>query len=133
MAPVSGDTRLPTHGGLTPAALGRVVGRRRTECDFDRPAPGSPDHGGLTPAALGDDDSRSWRNRFPLPARYSRLLWNIGIVTALENEEDIDDAELHAGQMRILTALESEEDLSSEVGACLETLARRLDGAVGVW
>jgi hypothetical protein len=67
-------------------------------------------HGGLTPAALGDDDRRSWRNRFPLPARYSRLLWNIGIVTALENEGDIDDAEQHAGQMQILTALESEED-----------------------
>jgi hypothetical protein len=38
------------------------------------------------------------------------LLWNIGIVTALENEGDIDDAEQHAGQMQILTALESEED-----------------------
>jgi hypothetical protein len=90
-------------------------------------------HGGLTPAAPGDDDRRLWRNRFPLPARYSRLLWNTDIVTALENEEDMDDAEQHAGQMQILTALESEEDLSSEVGACLETLARRLDGAVGVW
>jgi hypothetical protein len=43
---------LPTHGGLTPAALGFAFASRWTMFDSRGTACGSPNHGGLTPAAL---------------------------------------------------------------------------------